>query len=206
MDMTGEVIISAPRIKVWAALNDPEFLKASIPGCESMSRDGDTSFIAKVVAKIGPVKASFTGKVTLADINPPQGYILNGEGQGGAAGFAKGSAKVQLTEQDPDTTILAYTVSAQVGGKLAQIGSRLVDSAAKKMADDFFARFAAGLIEQKKTDPASTSSVQKPTLAATELVLPGKAEGDKKLGFLPPKIWIPALIVVSLIILISTQL
>jgi len=206
MDMTGEVIIPAPRTKVWAALNDPAFLKASIPGCESMDRDGDTSFIAKVVAKIGPVKASFTGKVTLVDINPPQGYTLNGEGQGGAAGFAKGSAKVQLTEQDPHTTILTYTISAQVGGKLAQIGSRLVDGAAKKMADDFFARFATGLVEQKDIDSASTSGVQKLPLIPGGSIMADKTEDDKKPGSLPPKIWIPALIVISLIILISTQL
>lgn len=206
MDMTGEVIIPAPRIKVWAALNDPEFLKASIPGCESMDRDGDTSFIAKVVAKIGPVKASFTGKVTLVDINPPQGYTLNGEGQGGAAGFAKGSAKVQLAEQDPNTTILVYTVSAQVGGKLAQIGSRLVDGAAKKMADDFFNRFAAGLAEQKDINSVPDSGVHQTTLAPAASILPSTADDDKKSGSLPPKIWIPGLIVISLIILISTQL
>lgn len=206
MDMTGEVIIPASRTKVWAALNDPDFLKASIPGCESMDRNGDTSFIAKVVAKIGPVKASFTGKVTLVDINPPQGYTLNGEGQGGAAGFAKGSAKVQLTEQDPNTTILAYTVSAQVGGKLAQIGSRLVDGAAKKMADDFFARFATGLAKQNDIDSVSTTDVQKPTLTPAASIVPNKTQDDKKSGSLSPIIWIPALIVISLIILILTQL
>lgn len=206
MDMTGEVIIPASRTKVWAALNDPDFLKASIPGCESMDRNGDTSFIAKVVAKIGPVKASFTGKVTLVDINPPQGYTLNGEGQGGAAGFAKGSAKVQLTEQDPNTTILAYTVSAQVGGKLAQIGSRLVDGAAKKMADDFFARFATGLAKQNDIDSVSTTDVQKPTLTPAASIVPNKTQDDKKSGSLSPIIWIPALIFISLIILILTQL
>lgn len=206
MDMTGEVVIPAPRTKVWAALNDPEFLKATIPGCESMDRNSDTSFVAKVVAKIGPVKASFTGKVALTDITPPQGYTLNGEGQGGAAGFAKGSAKVQLTEQDPGTTILTYTVSAQVGGKLAQIGSRLVDGAAKKMADDFFARFATGLAEHRDTDSPLDSSVQKPTIVPAKSTLSEKADNDKNLGPLPAKIWIPGLIIISLIILISTQL
>lgn len=204
MDMMGEVTIPAPRAKVWAALNDTEFLKSSIPGCESMERDGDTSFIAKVVAKIGPVKASFTGKVTLSDIDPPHGYTLSGEGQGGAAGFAKGSAKVKLTEQDPNTTLLAYTVSAQVGGKLAQIGSRLVDGAAKKIADDFFIRFGAGLAEQKDGNPP-ISGTQEPPLA------PAASDGptgikDKESGTISPKIWIPVLVVISLIILISTQL
>ncbi len=204
MDMMGEVTIPAPRVKVWAALNDPDFLKSSIPGCESMERDGDTSFIAKVVAKIGPVKASFTGKVTLSDIDPPHGYTLSGEGQGGAAGFAKGSAKVKLTEQDPETTLLAYTVSAQVGGKLAQIGSRLVDGAAKKIADDFFVRFAAGLAEQEGAN-SLTSPVQEPSLAPAASVLSTEIK-NKETGTLPAKIWIPALIFISLIILISTQL
>lgn len=204
MDMMGEVTIPAPRVKVWAALNDPEFLKASIPGCESMERDGDTSFIAKVVAKIGPVKASFTGKVTLSDIDPPHGYTLSGEGQGGAAGFAKGSAKVKLTEQDPNTTLLAYTVSAQVGGKLAQIGSRLVDGAAKKIADDFFIRFGAGLAENKDLTPPLTGAPEPPLAPAASTAPPETQEEGP--GTIPAKIWIPVLVVISLIILISTQL
>ena len=142
MEMQGERRIPAPRQAVWEKLNDPEALKQCIPGCESVEKTSDTEFTAKVRAKVGPVSAHFTGKVTLTDLNPPQGYTISGEGQGGVAGFAKGSAKVALTEEDGDT-VLRYGVQAQVGGKLAQIGSRLIDGTARKMADDFFSKFAA---------------------------------------------------------------
>ena len=141
MDMTGEYRIPAPREKVWEALNDPEVLKASIAGCQELDKTSDTSFSAKVKTKVGPVSATFTGKVELSDIDPPNGYTISGEGQGGVAGFAKGGAKVALTEDGSDT-ILNYEANAQVGGKLAQIGSRLIDSTARKMADDFFGKFA----------------------------------------------------------------
>ena len=141
MDMTGEYRISAPREKVWEALNDPEILKLSIPGCQELNKNSDTELTATVATKVGPVSAKFTGKVTLSDINPPQSYKIRGEGQGGVAGFAKGGAEVEL-EEDGDETILRYKATAQVGGKLAQIGSRLIDSTAKKMANDFFGNFA----------------------------------------------------------------
>jgi carbon monoxide dehydrogenase subunit G len=142
MDMTGEYLIAASRDKVWAALNDPDILKSCIAGCDELLRSGDNEFTARVTAKIGPVKASFGGKVTLSDIDAPNGYTITGEGQGGAAGFAKGSAKVALEPQDGGkTTLLKYTAGAQIGGKLAQIGSRLVEGSAKKMADEFFAAF-----------------------------------------------------------------
>ena len=141
MDMTGEYRIPAPRGKVWEALNDPEILKICIPGCEELNKDSETELSAKVKTKVGPVSTEFTGKVTLSDINPPEGYNISGEGQGGVAGFAKGGANVKLSE-DGDETILTYTANAQVGGKLAQIGSRLIDSTAKKMADQFFSKFA----------------------------------------------------------------
>jgi carbon monoxide dehydrogenase subunit G len=140
MDMTGEYRISAPRSRVWEALNDPEILKQCIPGCEEIQKQSDTEMTAKVVAKVGPVKAKFAGKVTLSDIDPPNGYTISGEGSGGAAGFGKGGAKVSLVDDGPDT-VLSYTANAQVGGKLAQIGSRLIDGTARKMADDFFAKF-----------------------------------------------------------------
>ncbi|MDY0882508.1 carbon monoxide dehydrogenase subunit G [Dongia soli] len=142
MDLTGEYRIGAPREAVWAALNNPEVLRASIAGCDELTRVSDTEFTARVTAKIGPVKASFGGKITLSDIDPPRGYTITGEGQGGAAGFAKGSAKVQLESQEEGrATLLKYAVIAQIGGKLAQIGSRLVEGSAKKMADEFFAAF-----------------------------------------------------------------
>jgi len=141
MDMTGEYRLEAPREKVWAALNDPETLKQSIPGCEELEKESETEFTAKVLAKVGPVKARFGGKVTLNDIDAPNGYNISGEGQGGAAGFAKGGAQITL-EPDGGATVLRYEVTATVGGKLAQIGSRLVDAAAKKMARQFFEKFA----------------------------------------------------------------
>jgi hypothetical protein len=142
MEMQGERRIPAPRQTVWERLNDPETLKQCIPGCESVDKLSDTEFTAKVVARVGPVRANFTGKVTLTDLDPPAGYTISGEGQGGVAGFAKGSAKVALEEEGGET-VLRYGVQAQVGGKLAQIGSRLIDGTARKMADDFFSKFAA---------------------------------------------------------------
>jgi carbon monoxide dehydrogenase subunit G len=142
MEMQGERRIPAPRQVVWERLNDPETLKQCIPGCESVDKISDTEFTAKVRAKVGPVSARFAGKVTLTDLDPPSGYTISGEGTGGVAGFAKGSAKVALEEDGADT-IMRYGVQAQVGGKLAQIGSRLVDGTARKLADQFFDRFAA---------------------------------------------------------------
>jgi len=142
MDMTGSHRIEAPRDKVWAALNDPDVLRQCIPGCEEVQKLSDTEFTAKVHAKVGPVSARFSGKVTLSDLDPPKGYRITGEGSGGAAGFGKGGAAVRL-EEEGAATVLSYEAHAQVGGKLAQIGSRLVDGTARKMADDFFTRFAA---------------------------------------------------------------
>lgn len=141
MEMTGEYRIPAPREKVWEALNDPEVLKKCIPGCQELNKDSETEMSAKVKSKVGPVSATFAGKVTLSDINPPEGYKISGEGTGGVAGFAKGGAEVKLAE-DGSETVLTYTATAQVGGKLAQIGSRLIDSTAKKMANEFFGKFA----------------------------------------------------------------
>jgi uncharacterized protein len=141
MDMNGEYVIKAPRQAVWDALNDSDVLKQCIPGCEEVEKTSDTSFSAKVAAKVGPVKARFTGEVTLSELDPPNGYKISGEGKGGAAGFAKGGAEVKLTDVESGGTTLSYVVDAQVGGKLAQIGSRLIDSTAKKMAGQFFEKF-----------------------------------------------------------------
>ena len=132
----------APREKVWAALNDPAVLKASIPGCQALEKTSDTEMTATVQAKVGPVKATFNGNVTLSNVDPPSGYTITGEGKGGVAGFAKGGADVKLAE-DGRQTMLHYTAKAQVGGKLAQIGARLIDATAKQMADQFFGAFAA---------------------------------------------------------------
>jgi len=142
MKMSGEYTLNAEREAVWQALNDPEVLKASIPGCESITMLSETEMEAVAVAKVGPVKAKFKGKVQLSELDPPNGYTITGEGSGGAAGFAKGGAKVALAEAEGGGTVLSYDVDANVGGKLAQIGQRLIDGAAKKMADDFFTNFA----------------------------------------------------------------
>ena len=142
MVMNGEVQLPAAQEAVWAKLNDPEVLKICIPGCESLEKLSDTEFQAVATNKIGPVKARFKGKVRLSDLDPPNGYKISGEGDGGVAGFAKGGAVVTLKAQDGGT-LLSYNVEAQIGGKLAQIGQRLVNGAAKKLADQFFAKFAA---------------------------------------------------------------
>ena len=144
MDMSGEERIAAPREAVWAALNDPDVLKACIPGCQSLTMKSPTELEATVKIKIGPVSASFSGEVTLSNLKPPESYTISGEGKGGIAGFAKGGADVRLTE-DGDGTILAYDVKAQIGGKLAQLGSRLIDSTSKKLATQFFADLGAKL-------------------------------------------------------------
>ncbi len=142
MTMTGEVTLPADRSRVWAMLNDPAVLKSCIPGCQSLEKTSDTSFAAVAKIKIGPVGATFKGKVQLSDIAPSEGYTISGEGEGGIAGFAKGGAKVALTDAEGGT-VLKYDVEANVGGKMAQLGSRLIDGVAKKMADQFFASFAA---------------------------------------------------------------
>ena len=142
MVMNGEVQLAAPRELVWAKLNDVDSLKASIPGCETLEKTADNEFAAVATNKIGPVKARFKGKVRLSDLDPPNGYRISGEGDGGVAGFAKGGATVALSEKDGGT-LLTYNVEAQIGGKLAQLGQRLVNGAAKKLADQFFTKFAA---------------------------------------------------------------
>ena len=141
MTMSGEYELPVPREVVWEKLNDPETLKAAIPGSEELQKVSDTEFQAVVVTKIGPVKAKFKGKVTLSDLDPPNGYKIVGEGEGGVAGFAKGAADVKLSDKDGGT-LLTYNVEAQIGGKLAQLGQRLINGSAKKLADEFFANFA----------------------------------------------------------------
>jgi carbon monoxide dehydrogenase subunit G len=177
MDMTGEYRLAAPRSKVWQALNDVEVLKQSIPGCEEIEKTSDTEMTAKVTAKVGPVKARFAGKVTLSDLDPPNGYRISGEGTGGVAGFAKGGATVHLAD-DGDGTLLTYTVEAHVGGKLAQIGSRLIDATARKMAGEFFTRFAEAV------DGTAPPAASEP---ATEGEAVGEGEGEKKTG----ESWLP---------------
>jgi uncharacterized protein len=141
MNMEGEERIEAPVAKVWQALNDPEVLQACIPGCESLEKKSDTEFAATVSLKIGPIKARFQGAVELKNLNPPNSYTIEGEGKGGIAGFAKGGADVALTPDGEAATVLKYTVKADVGGKIAQLGSRLIDSTSKKLAGQFFSNF-----------------------------------------------------------------
>jgi len=147
MDMSGEQRIPAPQQMVWDSLYDPEVLKLCIPGCDSVEKTSETEFTAKVVIAVGPVKAKFAGDVSLLDIDAPNSCTISGKGNGGIAGFGKGNAKVELTA-DGNETILKYTAQASVGGKLAQIGARLVDSTAKKLADEFFKRFVAHMTEK----------------------------------------------------------
>ena len=143
MDMNGSERIEAPVETVWQALNDPEILRQAIPGCESLEKTSDTAMTAKVVLKIGPIKAKFEGAVELQNLNPPHSYTIAGEGKGGLAGFAKGGADVSLEADGPDATILTYMVKVEVGGKIAQLGSRLIDSTSKKLAGEFFSKFGA---------------------------------------------------------------
>ena len=145
MTMTGEFVLPANKAAVWARLNDAATLQASIPGCESLEKLSDTDFKAVVKVKIGPVSARFNGKVHLTDIQPPDSYRIAGEGEGGVAGFAKGGATVRLAEAEGGGTKLSYHVDAQVGGKIAQLGSRLIDGSARKLAAEFFANFAKAL-------------------------------------------------------------
>jgi carbon monoxide dehydrogenase subunit G len=169
MNMTGECRIAAPRQAVWDALNDADILMRCIPGCEELVKTSDTTFEAKVTAAVGPVKAKFTGAVTLTDIDPPNSYRLNGEGKGGPAGFAKGGANVTLTE-DGEGTLLSYEVEAKVGGKLAQLGGRIIDPAAKKLANDFFGKFTEILGGVEAPVPAAEAAAEKRVLGLPPLV------------------------------------
>lgn len=194
MEMTGEYRIPASRDKVWEALNDPEILKLAIPGCEEIAKTSDTELTAKVAAKVGPVSAKFSGKVQLSDIDPPNGYTISGEGTGGVAGFAKGGAEVKLTE-DGGETVLTYTATATVGGKLAQIGSRLIDSTAKKMADDFFGKFAE--VVGGPAPEAAPAKVETPA---------APAPAAEARGGLSPAVWIGGLIVVVVVVVLALTL
>ena len=157
MTMAGEVALPADRATVWAALNDPEVLRRCIPGTQELTKLSDTEFQATVRAAVGPVKATFKGRVVLTDLDPPNAYTISGEGQGGVAGFAKGGARVRLSDADGGGTLMAYDVEANVGGKLAQLGGRLINGVAKKYADEFFTNFAKVLAPEAGA-PASTEA------------------------------------------------
>jgi hypothetical protein len=198
MEMTGEYRIPAPKAKVWAALNDPEILKQSIPGCESIEKISDTEMTAKVRAKVGPVSAAFAGAVKLSDLDPPNGYTISGEGKGGAAGFAKGGAKVQLKD-DGAGTLLVYQVDAQVGGKLAQIGSRLIDGTARKLSEEFFTNFAR-IVGGPPEEAAPQPGVEAAAPAATVPTTGGTPAGGDRKG-LSTWMWVGGLIVTIVVLL-----
>jgi carbon monoxide dehydrogenase subunit G len=200
MELNGQQRIAATRQKVWDALNDPRVLKACIPGCESLTQDGDNAFEAIVQAKVGPVRAKFSGRVELSDIRPPESYRISGEGKAGPAGVAKGSADVSLVE-DGDGTVLNYVVKADVGGKLAQIGSRLVQSTANKYAADFFARFGdivTGAVPIEAPAEAPTPAGAVATRAVTPMAQPAAAD-DANTAHLRRLNWALLAIIVVLI-------
>tara|TARA_R110000772_G_scaffold49123_6_gene112904 strand:- start:212128 stop:212742 length:615 start_codon:yes stop_codon:yes gene_type:complete len=187
MDLKDQRRIAAPREAVFAALNDPEILAKAIPGCESLDKVSDTEFAAVVTAKVGPVRAKFNGQVTLSDLNPPESYTITGEGKGGAAGFAKGGAVITLTE-DGDGTLLNYEVKADVGGKLAQLGGRLIEGTSKKLAGEFFETFEKLVLESVGGTPAEAAGMAQPAPAAGEPMAPPSESG------LGAKLWIPVAI------------
>jgi carbon monoxide dehydrogenase subunit G len=178
MELTGQQLINASREKVYAALNDPEVLKQCIPGCEELNKTSDTQMDATVSIKVGPVKARFKGEVELTNLNPPESYTIVGEGKGGAAGFAKGGADVKLTEQG-DQTMLDYAVKADIGGKLAQLGGRLIDGTAKKLSGEFFEKFGEIVGEGEPAEIEGAAGVQAPAAAAEAAVA---AEASKPSG------------------------
>jgi carbon monoxide dehydrogenase subunit G len=215
MDMTGEYLIAAPRQKVWEALNDTEILRQSITGCEKVEKLSPTEMTATVRAKVGPVSARFTGKVTLSDLDPPNGYRISGEGTGGPAGFAKGGATVKLVD-DNGGTKLTYVVEASIGGKLAQIGSRLIDATARQMAEQFFSKFAQ--IVSAASAPAAAAPVSAapepvsappiataptptsaPPLATTPMA--SAAPPPAASGRLSPMLWVTILAAVVIVLL-----
>lgn len=187
--MTGERRILATRETVWSALNNPEILKSSIPGCETLERTSENELKATASVRIGPIAAKFAGKVSLLDLDPPNGYRIEGEGQGGVAGFAKGGATVRLTADGADT-VLSYDVKAQVGGKIAQLGARLIDATAKQMADAFFDRFAAAVAPPISTAAGGVPELQRAGLGAPEI------------GGLPIVAWLGGAVFLAICILI----
>ena len=203
MDMNGEYKIAAPREKVWAGLNDAETLRASIPGCQTLEKTGDNAFSAKVVAKVGPVKATFGGDVTLSNINPPESYTISGEGKGGAAGFAKGGADVKLADDGEGGTILTYTAKADVGGKLAQLGSRLIDGTSKKMADEFFSNFREQVAPTAEAAPEAAPAAAPSAPAAVATTDAADAPDEGLAGLIGNKFVLVGLALIVLMMLVA---
>lgn len=208
MELTGQQVIAAPIDRTWVALNDPGTLKECIAGCESIDKTGDDEYAVVMAVRIGPVNAKFKGRLKLQNLQPPSSYTIAFEGQGGVAGFGKGSADVRLTPQGGNTT-LDYTARATVGGKIAQIGSRLVDAAAKKMADDFFAAFnakvgAAAVPAASDGQVAGAGAAAEPA-AAPAPVAPAATPRPSGPGGIPRWAWIAVAAAVALILLWSKR-
>jgi uncharacterized protein len=213
MEMQGEELINAPRDVVWEALNNADILKQAITGCEEIDKESDTSFTAKVKVKVGPVKATFKGQVTLSNMDAPNGYTITGEGKGGAAGFGKGGADITLEDSDGGT-LLKYNVKASVGGKMAQIGSRLIDSTAKKLAGEFFRKFNE-LVSASAvgTDSEETEEILDAVLNANdpeaaqepEPATPHLPEAAPQGGWMKPSTLIPIAIVIAAALYLVSQ-
>jgi uncharacterized protein len=197
MEFTGRYSIPASPERTWLALNDPEILRACIPGCERMDKTDPTHFSATATLKIGPVKATFKANIEMADLDPPQHCILKGEGQGGVAGFARGEADVRLAAEGTGTS-LSYTAKATIGGKLAQIGQRLIDGAAKQIADDFFTRFSAAVAAGSQAPVAAADAGE----ATPDVPSPADKPAPPKREGLAPETWVVGLIGVIVILLI----
>ncbi len=200
MDMQGSRQLAVTQQQAWDALNDPAVLKTCIPGCDKVEASGENQYAIGMALKIGPVSAKFSGKITLSEINPPASYKLSFDGQGGVAGFGKGSAEVKLTP-NPEGCELSYTVHASVGGKIAQLGQRLIDGAAKSMAEDFFKRFDEEMQKQHPEAYAARESARESALASADPVDAQKttdAAGSK----IPVWVWIVGAAVLTLAVLL----
>ena len=209
MEISGEFHIPANKKTVWDGLNNPEILKNSLPGCEQLEKISDTEFTAVVTTKLGPVKAKFTAKVTLSQLDPPNSYTISGEGQGGAAGFASGSAEVFLKDTDNITT-LEYKAQANVGGKIAQIGSRLIDSTAKKLANEFFSKFSELVsieLAQESHDSNEYQETDKPEEKVKQRTNTKSKIKDSNTNFLiPSKIWAPIICAAAIALILGLVL
>ena len=204
MKMAGEFRVARAREAVWAALNDPAVLKQCLPGCQEIERVSETEMTATLIVKVGPVKATFAGAVTLSDLDPPNGYTLSGQGQGGAAGFASGEARVALVEEGGET-VVRYDVDAKVGGKLAQIGSRLIDSTAKKLAGQFFDSLAETLAAAGEAEGGAEEaggSEDRPPAGDTPAAEASPMPTAEPRKGLPTVLWVSAVVVVAAILIL----
>tara|TARA_Y100001970_G_scaffold124859_1_gene154576 strand:- start:23774 stop:24382 length:609 start_codon:yes stop_codon:yes gene_type:complete len=202
MEISGEVKIPFSQQSVWDALNNPEILKSSLPGCEAIEKISDVEFTAKISTKLGPVRAKFNAKVNLSDLDPPNSYKISGEGQGGPAGFASGSAAVSLSETDGET-LLSYNAEGNVGGKLAQVGSRLIESASRKLADEFFKNFADTLTAQQN---GAESRIEKQGIQNPEVSIEKNVSKERKHSGIPFRVWTACICAAAIILILALTL